>query len=139
MLVIGLGAILAVVAVPAMEGWMSEHRLSTKAGELISLVQSAKLRADEKAESQIVVLLGPKDKIPAEQEANVSYLATDDSVEWKVSRPGPRGKPVQVSEIHVDSHGLVDPVTFRVTSGQKYVEYRFDFLTGHALEQGSSF
>jgi hypothetical protein len=46
---------------------------------------------------------------------------------------------VETSEIHIDSHGLVDPVTFRVSSGDKYMEYRFDFLTGHAREVGSSF
>jgi Tfp pilus assembly protein FimT len=138
-LVLGLGAILAVVSVPAIEGWISESRMTTKAGELIELVQSAKLRADEKAEAQLVVLLGPKDKAPSQSPANVSYLSADDSFKWSITRPGPKGKKVEISEIHIDSHGIVEPVTFRVSSGQKYVEYRFDFLTGHAQELGSSF
>lgn len=139
MLVIGLGAILAVVAIPSIEGWMAESRLSSKASELIGLVQAAKLQADEKGEAHFVVLLPSDEKAPKDPEPNVAYLVADDSVEWKLERPGPRGKPVRVSEIQVDSQGLVEPVTFRVSSGEKYVEYRFDFLTGHALSQGSSF
>lgn len=138
-LVLGLGAILAVVAVPAIEGWLSESRLTTKAGALIEFVQSAKLRADESSEAQIVQLLGPKDKPPKESAPNVSYFPTDKDAQWSITRPGARNAKVSVSEIHIDSRGLVEPVTFRVTAGEKYVEYRFDFLTGHAQETGSSF
>lgn len=139
LLVLGLGAILAVVSVPAIEGWISENRMSAKAGELIGLVQTAKLQADENGEAHVVVLLGEKDKIPTKPPQNFSYLPTDDSFKWKVTHAGPKGKMVETSEIHIDSHGLVEPVTFRVSLGEKYVEYRFDFLTGHAREQGSSF
>lgn len=139
LLVLGLGAILAVVSVPAIQGWISENRMSAKAGELIELVQTAKLKADEKGEAHVVVVLGGKDKKPVDPPANFSYLPADGSFDCRVTHAGPKGKMVETSEIHIDSHGLVEPVTFRISTGDKYVEYRFDFLTGHARELGSSF
>jgi hypothetical protein len=33
----------------------------------------------------------------------------------------------------------VDPVSLRVAEGGKFIEYQFDFLTGHARETEASF
>jgi prepilin-type N-terminal cleavage/methylation domain-containing protein len=64
MLAVGLCAILAVVSVPAMEGWMSEHRLRSQADEMVKLVQSTKLEAEKSGVRQLVVLRRANDPVP---------------------------------------------------------------------------
>jgi prepilin-type N-terminal cleavage/methylation domain-containing protein len=134
LLAVGLCAILAAVAVPSMVGWMAEHRLRMKAEELISLVQEAKLQAERTGKAQVVVLLGADEMLPKEAPANVHFLKEPRGTTWSLRGFVQAEKYSAPPYIEIDGSGWVSPVTFRVSNGNLFVEYRFDFLTGHAQE-----
>lgn len=138
LLAVGLCAILAVVAVPTMAGWWSEHRLRMQADQLIKLVQTAKLQAEKTARPQVVILLAAGEGQPAEAPDNVHFLSEEPGTVWSLRRFGQSGQDPSPSVIQIDRSGWITPISFRVAMGGKYMEYRFDFLTGHAQETDSS-
>jgi len=137
LLAVGLCAILTAVSVPTMVGWWEEHRLRMQADELIKLVQSAKLKAEKTGQAQVVVLLAPDEPEPTEKKEHIHYLREELRTEWQLRRFGQQDR--SSSFIEIDGNGMVSPVSFRVSAGEKYIEHRFDFLTGHAHEVEFSF
>jgi len=137
LLAMGLCVIIALVAVPSMEGWRFEHRMRMNADEVISLVQDAKIEAEKTARAQLVVLLPPGEEEPAEAEEGVHFLVNDGAYDWEVIRF--EGEVDEEAAIRIDDRGYVEPVSFRVSQGEKFLEFRFDFLTGHAREEAFSF
>ncbi|MFZ4681535.1 MAG: pilus assembly FimT family protein [Terrimicrobiaceae bacterium] len=133
MLAVGLCAILAVVSVPAMEGWMAEHRLRSQADEMVKLVQSVKLDAEKSGQRQLVVLRRAKDPVP--EDPTLHALTISGPAVWSLRRIGGGA----CAGIGIDARGYVDPVSLRVAEGDKFIEYQFDFLTGHARETEASF
>ena len=133
MLAVGLCAILAVVSVPAMEGWMSEHRLRSQADEMVKLVQSTKLEAEKSGVRQLVVLRRANDPVP--EVPGLHALTVSGPAVWSLRRFGGG----ECAGIGIDARGYVDPVSLRVAEGGKFIEYQFDFLTGQARETEASF
>lgn len=137
LLAIGVGVILTFVAVPSMAGWWSEHRMRMQANDLIDLVQSAKIAA-EKAGRRQLVILDAREPAPRTAKAGIHYFAPDNAYNWEFYRfDGGLDDRPQPS-IAIDSRGRVEPVSFRIRKGDRFIEYRFDFLTGHVREGGFS-
>lgn len=139
LLALFLCAIIALVSVPAMGGWWAEHKMRMKANELIELVRDAKAKAGKTGQSQVVVLLDPSQAMPEEPPANWHFLRKGPQSEWVVTHFGGKVDPRPSPEIRIDSHGYVEPVIFRITEENHYLEMQFDFLTGHVREVGYSF
>lgn len=138
LLALGLCAILAVVAVPSMEGWLAERRLRQQADGLIKAVQDARITAEKEAAAQVVVL-APEDEDAPANRPSVHYFLVSPDHKWTLRRLGGITEAGPLPAIHIDSRGYVDPVTFRVAKDDQYLEFRFDFLTGHAREEAFSF
>jgi type II secretory pathway pseudopilin PulG len=139
LLAIGLGVIFTFVAVPSMAGWWSEHRMRRAASELIAKVQSARLEAEKDGRRQIVIVdASTSDRDARDARAGVHCFRPKDGYIWEFlrfdGRPDDRNQPA----IAIDARGRVEPVAFRIWKGERFVEYRFDFLTGHAREGGFS-
>lgn len=134
LLAVGLCAILAAISVPTMVGWLSEHRLRVQVNELVDLVQSAKLQAERTGQAQVVALLPAGEKPPLDAPPNVHFLTEEPGTTWSLRRFGQIGQNQTPPIIEIDRNGWVSPVSFRVSSGNKYVEYSIDFLSGHAQE-----
>lgn len=139
LLALGLCAILALVSVPAMEGWWSEYQLRTRADQLVKLVQSTKLEAERNGQAATVTLLKFGQPKPNEADARVRFFQEDGKSVWRLRRITSRATGASPADIRIDARGYVEPVTFRVAEGSHFVEYRFDFLTGHVSEEESSF
>lgn len=139
LLAMGLCAILAVVAVPSMAGWRSEHRLRTQSDALVRLVQSVKLQAEKDGVAQIVWLLRSGEKPPPETPANVHVFQEEKGAVWTLRRFGQANGGSDIRVIRIDAAGNVEPVAFRVSDGDRHLEMRFDFLTGHAIDEGGAF
>lgn len=139
LLALGLCAILALVSVPALEGWWAEYQLRTSADQLVKLVQSAKLEAERHGQAATVTLLKSGERPPNSPDTRVHFFQEDGKFVWSLHQFGPRSPGGSASDIGIDARGYVDPVTFRVANGARFVEYRFDFLTGHVTEEASSF
>lgn len=135
LLVLGLCATFALVSVPALQGWWSEHRLRRQADRLVGLVQDARLQAEQSGRPQVVVLLQNESSAPEKPGLAVRALRPEGRAVWTLKRLDGG----TCDAIGVDARGYVDPVSVRVAEGRKFVEYRFDFLTGHARETGASF
>lgn len=138
LLALGLCAILAVVAIPSMEGWLAERRLRQQADGLIKAVQDARITAEKEAVAQVVVLTPEGEEAPTNR-PSVHYFTVSSDHKWSLRRLGGITEAGPFPAIHIDSRGYVDPVTFRVANGDHYLEFRFDFLTGHAREEAFSF
>ncbi len=139
LLAVGLCAILTAVSVPTLVGWWEEHRLRMQADELIKLVQSAKLQAEKTGRPQVVVLLTAGESEPVEAKENIHYLKEEANTVWQLRRFGQSQRDNAPAFIEIDGDGMVSPISFRVSAKDKYIEYRFDFLTGHAHEVEFSF
>ena len=139
LLAIGLGAILTLAAVPALEGWRAEYRLRTQAGKLIEMVQKAKIAAEKEGRRQVVVLSSRSDNpFPGAGRAGVHCFSLDSGYRWQFLRFDGSEEERQPPMIAIDARGRVEPVSFRVRVGGRFVEYRFDFLSGHAKEEEAS-
>lgn len=139
LLAIGLGAILAFASVPAMSGWMAEHRLRAQADEFIECVQSVRLEAEKSGRSRAVVLLPPGGRAPDEVPEGIRFYGTPSGGRWSLRTFSADGVGRPSDVVRIDGRGRMVPVSFRVDSGGRHLEYRFDFLTGHAEEAASSF
>ncbi len=139
LLAIGLGAILAFASVPAMSGWMAEHRLRAQADALIQFVQSVKLDAERSGRFRAVVLLPPGGRAPDEVPEGVRIFELPPGSRWSLKSFSADGGGRPTDVIRIDARGRVVPVSFRVDADGRHLEYRFDFLTGHAEEVASSF
>ncbi len=137
MLVVGIATLILMVAIPSLGGWMTQRKFRMKVQDLIEAVRSAKIQADQTREAQTVILArnlaGPK---PPD---NVFLVKRDPSDEWTITHYGGRVDKSAEPKILVDSSGHVEPVKVRVSDGDHYLEYEFDFLTGFARETGYSF
>lgn len=137
LLALGLCAILAVLAVPSMEGWLAERRLRNAADRLIQAVQDARILAEKEAEAQVVVLAPEGTEVP--DHPSVHPFTLSPGLKWTIRRMGGVEDTSPLPAIHIDSRGYVDPVIFRVANDTQFLEFRFDFLTGHAREEAFSF
>ncbi len=135
LLAIGLCAILAVVSVPSVVGWMAELRLRGEFDKLTELVQQAKLEAEAAGKPQLVVLLKAGEQAPEKPGSTIHILQVGGAVVWTLRRVDRS----ECSAIAIDRRGYVDPVRARLAEGKKFVEGQFDFLTGHIREKEVSF
>lgn len=139
MLAIGLCVIVALVSVPAMEGWWSEHKMRRTANEVIGAVQAAKLEAVKSGQSQMVVLGRPPEPSASPAPKNLRFVPGGPEDAWSVTHFGGGAAGKGPLAIRVDAKGYVEPATFRLTQGSRFLEFRFDFLTGYAREEAFSF
>ena len=137
MLVVGIATLILMVAIPSLGGWITQRKFRMKVQDLIEAVRSAKIEADRTSESQTVILSRnpPASKPPA----NVFLVKRDPSDVWTITHYGGRVDKSAEPKILVDSNGHVEPVRVRVSDGEHYLEYEFDFLTGFARETEYSF
>lgn len=135
LLAIGLCAILALVSVPSVVGWMAELRLRGEFDGLAELVQQAKLEAETEGKPQLVVVLKAGQQVPEIPEVVVRVLKAGSSAVWTLRQVDQS----ECASIHIDRRGYVDPVKARLTEGTRFVEGQFDFLTGHLRETEVSF
>lgn len=138
LLALGLSAILAVVSVPAIDGWFAEYAVRSDADALVKLVQEKKLLAERTGQGLVIVLLAPGESVPASVSSETILFREGPGSQWRLQHPFATG-PEKGAVVRIDSRGRVEPVSFRVSCGPRFVEYRFDFLTGHAHEEASSF
>lgn len=135
LLALGLGAILAVAAVPSVSSWLAEYRLRIEFDRLASLVQDARIQADLHGEAHVVIVAGTGEEKPGRETSLRHVFAPGAGMKWTLRRPDQR----LCARIGIDRRGYVDPVIVRVTDREKYIEGQFDFLTGHVLEREVSF
>lgn len=135
LLAIGLATILAFVAVPVMDGWWSEHLMREKASDLVEIVQRAKLIAETEGKRQVIVLSSEGEQNGQESIRNVHTFVCDKQYTWKFFRFDGREDARERRTIAIDSRGRVEPMSFRLENAGRMIQYRFDFLTGHAKEE----
>ena len=135
LLAIGLGVILTFVAMPSMAGWWSEHRMRRQASGLIEVVQHARLIAEKEGRCQRVIVDASESvRNSHAAKTGVHYFAPEDGYIWEFFRFDGSRDDRTLPTIAIDARGRVEPVSFRLWKREQFVEYRFDFLTGHARE-----
>lgn len=139
LLAMGLCALVGLATVPAMDGWLSEYRIRSKADDLIALVQEARVTAERTGQARVVILLPTKTKKTENLSVHYYQLEREEGYVWEVRGFNGGRDESAAPEIRIDDRGYVEPVSFKVSQGNKYVEYRIDFLTGHAREMAFSF
>ncbi len=131
-----VAALLAGVAVPAAGGWLSERRLREEAGRLQGAVEEARFDAMKSGTAQEVIIETPKESKRKVENLppGIRRFAEQPPFHWTLKAPKSAPRRIRIS-----SRGLVDPVEVRVASGDSWLAFRFDLLTGLPRDEQASF
>lgn len=133
-LALGIAVVLSAVALPAMGGWMEEHKLRSALGEMAEVVMRARMEAEATGESRWVVFNTGEENDDAEAgevgffyEVPPGFLLMSLRAEnkWKAAP----------ALLRIESGGFLNPRLYRLELGERWINFRFDPLTGHLREE----
>ena len=129
-LALGIAVVLAAVALPALGGWIGEHKLRSQLGELAEVVMRARLEAEATGESRWISLGEPE---TAESSGGWTFQVEPGLV---LESQGANGKWGGAPDfIRVEGGGVLNPRLYRMVLGERWISFRFDPLTGHLREE----
>ncbi len=130
-LALGIAVVLAAVALPAMGGWIEEHKLRSQLTDFAEVVMRARLEAEATGESRWVVLGGESGRDDSAEPWRVSFASG-----FILQTQGADGKwgPAP-GVIRIEAGGILNPRLYRLVLGERWISFRFDSLTGHLREE----
>jgi len=134
-LALAIASILAAVAIPAIGSWSTERRFRKEIEHLVDIVAEARQQAETTGEARIVWLGSPPENLRPVPE--MIFTPLDGFEIQRMDRKG-NWRTEKTSMLRIEAGGIVSPRPLRLVLGDKYFEFRFDPLTGHYIEEGSS-
>lgn len=128
--------VLAGITIPSVAGWIDEQKIRNVASDLIETVQLEKIETEKHGRTAVVRILAPTKISNSEQITGETFFIVPHGFSITLTEPG---RDAGAETIRINRHGFVEPVRVLVARDNRWLEFSFDFLTGHARDESFSF
>lgn len=137
-LALGIATILAAIAIPAAQGWISERQLRQQLDHILDQVYSARQQALTSGKSRTLHFADPKaaDEL-RKRGINPILLAPEFQLLRK--QRDERWIPANPLTLTIQPGGVLSPITLRLQQNSRYITFTFHPLSGDYEELEFSF
>ncbi len=136
-LAVTIALLIAGVTIPATGGWIEEHKLRSGLNTLAEQVMRARLSAERTGEQRRILLGGeaePDSDEIGEQSSEYHFPIPPGMELGILSREG-KWEDASGRVLRIWEGGVVSVERMRIQSGDKWIIFQFDPLTGHLQEE----